>query len=58
MEKGRAIEAAPERPTDSKDGDRDAKEREYEGQGAGSGQRLGDRKKRERKTNRDVVEPQ
>lgn len=27
MEKGRAIEAAPERPTDSKDGDRDAKER-------------------------------
>lgn len=26
MEKGRAIEAAPERPTDSKDGGRDAKE--------------------------------
>lgn len=26
LEKGRAIEAAPERPTDSKDGGRDAKE--------------------------------
>ena len=26
MKKGRAIEAAPERPTDSEDGDRDAKE--------------------------------